>query len=113
MSANDSKSYFGFSNILVDKYNNTYHCFTDIKAIDADYSALTWRIQKISQAPKFKVGDRVRITIYKNIFSKGCTGKWSKQIFVIDSFLKTNPWVYRSKWGNTNMKFLWKRIILE
>ena len=41
---------------------------------------------------KFKVNDRVRITNYKNIFSKGYTENWSKEIFIIDSVLKNSPW---------------------
>ena len=49
---------------------------------------------------KFKVGDRVRITKYKNIFSKGYTENWTKEIFVIDSELKTNPWTYKTKYLN-------------
>ena len=44
-----------------------------------------------------KVGDRFRITIYKNIISKNSTEKWSKGIFMIDSVLKTNPWTYKIK----------------
>ena len=28
--------------------------------------------------PKFKVGDRVRISKYKNIFAKGYTPNWSE-----------------------------------
>ena len=34
--------------------------------------------------PKFKVGDHVRISKYKNIFAKGYTPNWSEEIFVID-----------------------------
>ena len=41
------------------------------KTIDADYSALTEEIESRHKAPKFKVGDRVSIIKYKNIFSKG------------------------------------------
>ena len=33
--------------------------------------------------PKYKVGDRVRISKYKNFFAKGYTPNWSEQIFVI------------------------------
>ena len=33
--------------------------------------------------PKFKVGDHVRISKYKNIFSKGYTPNWSEEVFVI------------------------------
>ena len=39
----------------------------------ADYCALTAEIETNSKASKYKVGDRVRITKYKNIFSKFCT----------------------------------------
>ena len=44
------------------------------------------------KAPKFKVNDRVRITKYKNIFSKGYTENWLREKFIINSVLKTNPW---------------------
>ena len=39
----------------------------------------------------------VRITRYKNIFSKGYAENWSREIFIIDSVLKTNPWTYKIK----------------
>ena len=32
---------------------------------------------------RFKVGDRVRISRYKNIFAKGYTANWSKEILLI------------------------------
>ena len=41
------------------------------KPIDADYSILTEEIETNPKARKFKVGDRVRTTEHKNIFSKG------------------------------------------
>ena len=68
-----------------------------MNAVDADYSALTGKIESSHKAPKFKVGDRVRITKYKNIFSKSYTENWSKEIFVIESVLKTNLWTYKTK----------------
>ena len=43
----------------------------------------------------FKVG--IRISKYKNIFSRGYNENWSKEIFVIDSLLKTNSWTYKIK----------------
>ena len=33
--------------------------------------------------PKFKVGDRVRISKYKNIFTKGYMPNWSEEVFVV------------------------------
>ena len=40
MTANDSKSYLGYLNKLVDKYNNTYYYSVGKKPIHANYSAL-------------------------------------------------------------------------
>ena len=44
--------------------------------------------------PTFKVGDRVRISKYKNIFTKGYTPNWSEEIFVISKIKNTVPWPY-------------------
>ena len=72
MTANDSKSYLGYLNNLVDEYSNTYHCSIGKKPIHVDYSALIEEIES-SHKPKFEVGDRDRITKYKNIFIKDYT----------------------------------------
>ena len=42
--------------------------------------------------PKFKVGDHVRISKYKNIFAKGYTPNWSEEVFVIKKVKNTDPW---------------------
>ena len=42
--------------------------------------------------PKFKVGDHVRISKYKNIFAKGYTPNWSEEVFVISKIKNTVPW---------------------
>ena len=80
-------------NKLVDQYNNNYHHSINKKPINANYSDLTEIIETNPIATKFKVDDRVRITKYKNIFSKDYTENWSREIFIIDSVLKTNPWM--------------------
>ena len=97
MTANYSKSYLHYLNKLVDQYNNTYHHSINKKPINDDYSASTENVESNPKAPKFKVNDRVRITKYKNIFSKNYTKNWSREIFIIDSIFKTNPWKYKSK----------------
>ena len=43
---------------------------------------------------KFKVSDHVRISKYKNIFSKGYTPNWSEEVFVIKRIKNTVPWTY-------------------
>ena len=60
-------------------------------------SLLMLIIEKIPQASKLKVGDRVRITKHNNIFSKIYTEKWSRKICVIDSVLKAIPWMHKIK----------------
>ena len=55
------------------------------------------KIETNPKAPKFQVNDRVRITKYKNIFSKDYTENWTRVILFIDSVLKTNPYTYKIK----------------
>ena len=57
---------------IVNEYNNTYHAAIKIKPIDVS-----------DKDPKFKVGDHVRISKYKNISAKGYTPNWSEEVFVI------------------------------
>ena len=58
---------------------------------------MTENVETNLKAPKFKVNDRVKITKYKNVFSNGYAVNWSREIFIIDSVLKTNPWTYKIK----------------
>ena len=44
--------------------------------------------------PKFKVGDHVRISKYKNIFAKGYTRNCSEEAFVVSKIKNTVPWTY-------------------
>ena len=44
--------------------------------------------------PKFKVGDHVRISKYKNIFAKGYMRNLSEEIFIIKKIKNTVPWTY-------------------
>ena len=38
------------------------------------------------------------ITKHKKIFCKSYTENWTREIFVIDSALKINPWTYKIKY---------------
>ena len=44
--------------------------------------------------PKFKVGDIVRISIYKTIFAKVYVPNWSEEVFVIKKVTNTVLWIY-------------------
>ena len=43
---------------------------------------------------KFKVGDHVRISKYKNISAKGYARNWSEEVFVVSKIKNTVPWTY-------------------
>ena len=43
-----------------------------------------------SRKPKFKVGDRVRVSKHKHVFEKGYTPNWTTQIFTVDQVMSTN-----------------------
>ena len=97
MTANDDKSYLSYLYKSADQYNNTNHHYINKKLINANYSALSEKIETNPKAPKFKITDRVRITNYKNVFSKGYAENWSREIFIFDSVFKTNSWNYKIK----------------
>ena len=44
--------------------------------------------------PKFKVGDHLRISKYKNIFAEGYTPNWSEENFVVSKIENVVPWTY-------------------
>ena len=44
--------------------------------------------------PKSKFGDIVRISKYKNMFSKGYVRFWYEEVFVIKKVKNTVPWTY-------------------
>ena len=39
--------------------------------------------EKNKGSPKFKIGDNVRISIYKSIFAKGYVPNWFEEVFAI------------------------------
>ena len=84
MAAISKNVYFNVLNDIVDKYNNTYHKTIKMKPIDVkNDSFVEYNEESNEKDPKFKVGDRVRISKYKNTFAKGYAPTWSEEIFVV------------------------------
>ena len=80
---------------IVGEYNNTYHRTIKMKPVDAkDNTYIDLKKDVNDKDPKFKVGDHVRISKYKNIFAKGYTPNWSEEVFVIKKVKNTVPWTY-------------------
>ena len=80
---------------IVHKYNNKKHRTIKMKPTDVkDNTYIDFGKEVNDNDPKFKVGDRVRISKYKNIFAKGYTPNSSEEIFVIQKIKNTVPWTY-------------------
>ena len=80
---------------IVNEYNNKYHTTIKMKPVDVKYNTyIGFKKEVNDKDPKFKIGDHVRISKYKNIFTKGYMPNWSKEIVVISKIKYTIPWTY-------------------
>ena len=99
---------------IVNEYNNTYHRTIKMKPVDVkDNTYINFGKELNDKDPKFKVGDQVRISKYKNIFAKGYTSNSSEEVFVIQKVKNTAvPWTYviSDRNGEKIIGTLWKRI---
>ena len=69
---------------IVKESNNAYHTAIKMKPVDVkDDMYIDFKKEINNKDPKFKVGDHVRISKYKNIFAKGYMPNWSEEIFII------------------------------
>ena len=87
---------------LVSKYNNKVHRATGMKPnqVNAKNSPTVYkRLMMLNKKfgdrpPKFKVGDSIRISKYKHVFSKGYTPSWSGEVFTVQEVKGTKPTTY-------------------
>ena len=80
---------------IVNEYNDAYHRTIKMKPIDVkDKKYINIDKELNDNDPRFKVGDHVRISKYKNIFAKGFTPNWSEEVFVNKEIKNTVPWTY-------------------
>ena len=79
-------------NDIFNKYNNAHHNTIKMKPVDVKSSTYIDSSKEINDKdPKFKIGDIVRISKYKNIFAKGYTPNWSEEVFLTKKFKNTIP----------------------
>ena len=72
MTAVSKNVYFNVLDGIVDKYNNTFHKTIKMKPIDVKSdSHAEYNVDSNVEDAKFKIGHRVRISKYKNIFAIG------------------------------------------
>ena len=83
---------------IVEKYNNTKNKSIGMKLKDVESDDEAVYVEESNEkGAQFSVGDRVRISKFKNIFAKGYTPNWSKEVFVAGKVKNTVPWTYELK----------------
>ena len=78
---------------ILDEYNNAYNRTIKMKPTDVKNNTYINIDKELNDKdPKFRAGDHVRISKYKNIFAKGYTPNWSEEVFVIKEIKNTVAW---------------------
>ena len=78
---------------VVNKYDNTYHRATKMKSADVNPSMyIDFNKENNNKSPKFKIGDHVKMSKYKNIFPKGDVSNWYEEVSVIKKVKNTVLW---------------------
>ena len=95
MTASGKNVYYNVLVDVVSKYNNTQHSTIKMKPIDVGDNKRVY-IDEHNEKDSEKVGDRVRISKFKNIFAKGYTN-WSREIFIVNKINDTVPYTYNLK----------------
>ena len=79
---------------IVNKYNNPYSTIK-MKPVNVKSNTYIDSSKEINNKnPKFNIGDTVRISKDKNVFAKGYTPNWSKEVFMIKNVKNTVLWTY-------------------
>ena len=97
MTATGKNVYYDVLDDIVNKYNNTKHNTIKMKPIDVKNNKRVYIDEHNEKDSRFKAGDRVTISKFKNIFTKGYTPNWSTEIFIVDKINHTLPYTYNLK----------------
>ena len=97
MTATGKNKYYDVLDDIINKYSNTKHSTIKMKPIDVKNNKRVYPDEHNEKNSRFKVGDRVRISKFKNIFAKGYTPNWSREIFVVNKINDTVPYTYNIK----------------
>ena len=66
-----------------------------MKSLDLKSSIyINFNNENKKEDPKFKAGNNVKISKYKNIFAKGYVPNWYDEVFLIKKVKNTVPWTY-------------------
>ena len=85
---------------ITDTYNKTKHSTIGMKPVSVNKKCekvlltTVYGNIKVTDKPKFKVGDIVRISKYKHLFQKGYTPNWTTELFKVIRINITSPTTY-------------------
>ena len=107
---NNNTIFYNILDELVNNYNNKYHStikMTPIegsKKVNENKIKNIYNFEKTKKPGKFKIGDKVRISLEKNIFEKSYETNWTEEIFVIYDIKYSNvPYYYLKDLNNEKL----------
>ena len=96
-----NRKYFDILSKLADAYNNTRHSRTGMAPVEINktnerqiFDKLFGGVRRTKLKPRYAVGDQVRISYVKGIFSKVSKRKWTTEIFTIKCVKLSDPIMY-------------------
>ena len=97
MFINGDSNWANILNDAVVTYNKSIHSTINMTPVDAsnnpDKVKDTFSFKNFN--PKFKLSDYVRNADKRNVFSKGYTSNWNRELFKVNEVLKTQPPTYK------------------
>ena len=107
MTATGKNVYYDVLDNVVNEYNNTKHSTIKMKPKDVKNdktkSSAIARNKRVyidehnEKSARYNVGDTARISKFKNIFAKGYTPNWRREIFIVNKINDTVPHTYNLK----------------
>ena len=102
-SANNTKKYIDIIDEIVNNYNNTKHSsikMTPVESSDKKNKNRVWlnlngKARTNPVKPKFSVDDKMKIAKKKTVFEKGCTTRWTEEVFTVSQIQYTDPPTYK------------------
>jgi len=102
LTARNTKRWIDVLNAFIESYNKSFHrtigmAPDDVTLGNSQQVADRLFPQKTDPNWKYQIGDKVRISKYKNIFEKGYLQNWTDEIFIIAIRFPSNPPTYGLK----------------
>ena len=97
MTAIRKNVYYNVLDGVVSEYNNIKHSTIKMKPKDVKNNKRVYIDEYNEKSARFNVGDRVRISKFKNMFPKGYTPNWSTEIYIINKINDAVPYTYNIK----------------